>query len=57
MQETGVLTDQVPLPATPEAEPVPDEPLAPAAQAAPDDATVTPIDAAQRKRNDGPVRP
>ncbi len=58
MQETGVLLpDQVPLPAAPEAEPAPAEPLAPAAQAPPEDATVTPIDTAQRKRNDGPVRP
>ncbi|MDB5531394.1 MAG: hypothetical protein JWR51_4497 [Devosia sp.] len=58
MQETGVLSDQpIPQPATPEAEPLPDEPLAPAAHAPPDDATVTPIDTAQRKRNEGPVRP
>ncbi|MDB5536983.1 MAG: hypothetical protein JWQ65_1858, partial [Devosia sp.] len=55
MQETGVLSEPVPLPVTPEAEPVPDEPLAPAAQAPPDDATVTPIDTAQRKRNEGPA--
>ncbi|MET3897737.1 hypothetical protein ABIB57_001683 [Devosia sp. UYZn731] len=57
MQETGVLSEQAPLPVTPETEPVPEEPLAPAAQAPPDDATVTPIDTAQRKRNEGPARP
>jgi hypothetical protein len=58
MQETGVLSEQFPLPVTPDAEPVPDQPLAPAAQAPPDDdATVTSIDAAQRKRNEGPPRP
>lgn len=58
MQETGVLSDQPVLqPAEPAAEPLPDEPLAPAAQTPPDDATVTPIDTAQRKRNEGPARP
>jgi hypothetical protein len=58
MQETGVLPDQFPLPETPPmAEPEPEQPIAPAAQSASDDATVTSIDAAQRKRNDGPVRP
>ena len=58
MQETGVLSEQFPLPVTPDAEPVPDQPLAPAAQTPPDDdATVTSIDAAQRKRNEGPPRP
>lgn len=58
MQETGVLLpDQSPLPVVPDIEPVPDEPLAPAAQTPPDDATVTPIDTAQRKRNEGPTRP
>ena len=58
MQESGVLTDAFALPDSPVPELVPDEPLAPAARAdPPDDATVTSIDAAQRKRNDAPVRP
>lgn len=58
MQETGVLPDQFAAPQAPlVAEPEPAEPMAPAAQGVPDDATVTPIDAAQRKRNDAPARP
>jgi hypothetical protein len=50
MEAAGVVPAPVPDEAPPEVEPL-EEPLA--AQAA-DDGTVTPIDTAQRKRNDGP---